>query len=214
MRLALFDLDGTVLRGNSWHIFYWWALRRWPARAPGLLGLLLLRRLRIVEARTLQQAALRALAGTDATAIAALGRRLFDERLRELIRPAAKREIARRLAEGHEVVIATAAFDFLAAPIAEELGVKQVIATRLAFAGGVCAGRSVFPEPRGAAKADAVRAHFNGSDIDWLRSCAFTDEREDFPLLALVGERVFVTSSRVRPGDLPEGVRVEDWDGV
>src|SRR5258707_816762 len=28
MRLALFDLDGTVLRGNSWHVFYWWTLRR------------------------------------------------------------------------------------------------------------------------------------------------------------------------------------------
>jgi HAD superfamily hydrolase (TIGR01490 family) len=212
MRLALFDLDGTVLRGNSWHIFYWWALRRWPLRAPGLLVLLFLRRLRLIEARTLQQAALRALAGADPATINAIGRQLFAKRLRELIRPAAKQEIARRFAEGHQIVLATAAFDFLAAPIAEELGVKQIIATRLEFAGGVCAGRSVFPEPRGVAKAEAVRAHFNGGSVDWRGSCAFTDEREDLPLLGLVGDPVFVTSARVRPDDLPANVRVENWE--
>ena len=70
------------------------------------------------------------------------------------------------------------------------------------------------PEPRGGAKADAVRAYFSRSAIDWPQSCAYTDEREDLPLLALVGEPVFVTSLRSRPNWLPANMRLEDWDSV
>jgi putative phosphoserine phosphatase/1-acylglycerol-3-phosphate O-acyltransferase len=212
MRLAVFDLDGTVLRGNSWQVFFWWALRRWPLRSPELLAGLVLRRSGVIDRRALQQAALRSLRGADAAAVAAMGERLFEERLRALIRPAARREIAARVADGYEIVFATAAFDFLVAPIARELGVKHLVATQIAFEGGVCAGRTVQPEPRGAVKAGAVCAHFAAHHVDWQQSCAFSDEREDLPLLALVGEPVFVSSARVRPGELPEQVRVENWD--
>src|SRR5258706_5205355 len=148
----------------------------------------------MINAHAVQQAELCSLGGADVAAVGAIGRRLFDERLRAMIRPAARRQIARRVAAGYEIVVATAAFDFLVPPIAEELGVKHVVATRVAFAGGVCEGRTILPEPRGPAKAAAVRAHFAGSAVDWQRSCAFTDEREDWPLLALVGEPVFVSS--------------------
>ena len=211
MRLALFDLDGTVLRGNSWHAFYWWSLRRWPGRAPGLLARLLLRRAGLLDARALQQAALGALRGKSAEAVADIGARLFAEQLRAWIRPAARQEMARRRADGCEIALATAAFDFLVRPIAAELDVRHVIATRVAFTGGVCAGHTVRPEPRGAAKAVAVRAHFATEPVDWDRSCAFTDEREDLPLLALVGEPVLVTPLRTLPAGLPAMIRTVDW---
>jgi putative phosphoserine phosphatase/1-acylglycerol-3-phosphate O-acyltransferase len=212
MRLALFDLDGTVLRGNSWQSFYWWTLRQSPARAPGLLSRLLLRRARLIDARTLQLAALQTLRGLDATAVAGFGRRMFDERLRAMIRPAARCEIARRIDEGCTVVLATAAFDFLAAPIAEDLGIKHVVATQIEFSNDTCIGTMRLPEPRGPAKAAAVRAKFTGADVDWLASCAYSDELEDLPLLSLVGTPVCIGVQR--PAGLPSNVRVENWDSI
>ena len=213
MRLALFDVDGTVLRGNSWHEYFWWTIGQRPALAPPLLALLALRGARAIAGRTLREAALRPLRGLDAAAIATLGRRVTDERLRPLVRPAARREILRSVTEGCVPVLATGAFDFLAQPLAVELGVAEVICTKLEFADGCCRGRIAGPELRGAAKAGAVRAHFEGRDVDWAGSRAFSDDREDAPLLSLVGEPWFVSRGAVADEGLPATVRGVDWDG-
>lgn len=212
MRLALFDLDGTVLRGNSWQEYFWWTLRQRPGLAPGWLARLVLRRARLLGADDLRRAALQPLCGCDAGAVEVLGRRVFDERLRALIRPMARREIARCAAEGGEPVLATAAFDFLAEPVAAELGIREVVGTRLEYIGGVCQGRWLEPEPRGPAKAVAVRNHFAGRTVEWARSRAFSDDLIDRPLLALVGEPVLVAGAR--PAGLPAEVCVADWDAA
>jgi HAD superfamily phosphoserine phosphatase-like hydrolase len=172
MRLALFDLDGTLLRGNSWRAYFWWALRRWPARAPGLLGWLALRRIRLIAGRTLREKALRPLRGLDARALAEIGRGIFLEQLRGQIRAMAREEIAQAIAEGYQPVLATGAFEFLAEPLAQELGITEIVATRLEFADGKCLGRIAGMETRGAAKAEAVRARFLGRAVEWERSRA------------------------------------------
>jgi len=148
MRLALFDLDGTVLRGNSWHEFFWWTVRQRPALAPQLLMLLAVRRARLIAARTLQEGALRSLRGMEPAEVAALGRRVAEERLRPQIRAAARREIARSIAEGLVPVLATGAFDFLVQPLAEELGVAEIVCTKLEFKDGRCLGRIAGAEMR------------------------------------------------------------------
>ncbi len=212
MRLALFDLDGTVLRGNSWQEFFWWQLRRRPLLAPGLLARLALRTAGAMSGRALREAALRPWAGLDATELAALGRRVTETRLRALVRPVARREIARAVTDGCEPALATGTFDFLAAAIATELGVREIVCTRLEFSGGKFTGRIAGDEARGAAKAAAVRAHFAGREVEWARSRAFSDHLEDAPLFALVGEPVFVAPAGARPAGLPPGMSVVDWD--
>lgn len=210
MRLAIFDLDGTVLRGNSWHEYFWWTLQAHPTAAPGLLARLALRRGRLISSHTLARATLRPLRDQDSAAVAEVGQRVFAERVRALIRPAARREIARAVADGCEPVLATASMDFLAAPVAAELGIREVIATRIEFSAGKCQGRWLLPEPRGLAKAEAVRAHFAGRPVEWAQSRAFSDETVDLPLLGLVGEPVFVAAKR--PAGMDPKIGAVDWD--
>lgn len=212
MRPALFDLDGTVLRGNSWHEYFWWSLRRWPTRAPGLLIRLALRRGGFITAEDLREAALHPLRGLNVAAIAEIGRGICAERLVSRVRPVARREIARARAEGCEPVLATGAFDFLAMPLAEALGIREVVCSRLEFRDGRCLGKILGAETRGAEKAEAVRRHFAGREIDWTRGRAFSDDLEDIPLWSLVGEGTWVTSTQTRPAALPEHVRVVSWD--
>jgi HAD superfamily hydrolase (TIGR01490 family) len=212
MRLALFDLDGTVLRGNSWHEYFWWTARNRPALAPGLLARLAMRCVGLMRPDTLRAAALRPLGGLETAAVAEFGARVCAERLRALVRPVAREEIARARADGCEPVLATGAFDFLAKPLAAELSVREIVCTRLDYAGEICLGRVAGVEARGRAKADAVRERFAGREVDWARSRAYSDDVEDAPLFALVGEPVLVARGTIRPVSLPANVKVADWD--
>lgn len=212
MRLALFDLDGTVLRGNSWRAFFWWILRERKVGAPSLLFRLALRRSRLIEGRTLREAALRPLRGMDLASVQGVGERVWAEQLRAMVRPAARREIERARSAGTRPVLATGAFDFLAEPIARELGIDEVVSSRIAFEDGRCTGCFAGPETRGVHKAAAVQARFAGRDIDWAGSQAFSDDGEDAPLWALVGDPVLVRSRRGRPSPRPDRVREIDWD--
>ena len=207
MRLAIFDLDGTVLRCNSWHVFYVWTLRNHPGRAPGLLLRLVARRMRMIDGHVLRAAALRSLAELDAAAVARIGERVWSERLFGCVRAEARREIERAHAEGMTLVLATGAFDFLAEPIAASLGITEIVCSRVAFAGGKCLGRIDGPETRGAIKAETVRARFAGQPIDWAGSRAYSDDVEDAPLWALVGEPVMVAPG----GTLPAKVVRRIW---
>lgn len=211
MSLAVFDLDGTVLRVNSWQVFYWWTLRRRPFTAPKLLTWLAARRLRLIEGRTLREATLHTLRGLDAVAVAEIGRRVCGERLISSVRPVARQAIVRARLDGYEPVLATAAFDFLARPLADELGIVEVVCSTVAFTEGKCLGCFAGPERRGAIKAEAVRARFAQRDVDWAASRAYSDDVEDEPLWSLVGDPVFVSGVEVRRGGLPARVRCEVW---
>lgn len=211
MRLALFDLDGTVLRGNSWHEYFWWITRQRPRYAPRLLAGLVLRRARLISARTLKDAALGPLAGLDASQIRELGQRVWREKLRAMVRTSAREEISRCRADGYEPVFASAAFDFLVRPVAQDLGVAEVVSTQIEYTGSLCRGQIAGSEVRGPTKASSVRSHFAHRDIDWRRSRAYTDELEDVPLLGLVGEPVFVTTDGRRPAGLRDDIRVATW---
>ena len=211
MRLAIFDVDGTVLRGNSWQEYFWWAVRRWPRQAPGLLVTLAGRKLGLVQARALRDAALRPLRGMSREDVGAVGRVIFENVLKGRIRAAARAEIARARAEGFVPVLATGTFHFLAEPIAQELGVEATVCTGLEFAGEECRGCIGGAETRGAAKAAAVAARFSGRMVNWAGSRAYSDELEDAPLWAMVGDAVLVCAAGCRPAEAPERVRVVEW---
>lgn len=213
MRLAIFDLDGTVLRGNSWRIYFWWIMRRRPVCAPVLLWALVCRLVRLMDGRGLRGASLRPLRGLNEAEVRALGEALVAERLRAEIRPVAREAIARSRAVGAELVLATGAFDFLARPLAAELGIRRVLCTRLAFTEDRrCLGEISGPELRGAAKAEAVASLPGDEPVDWALSTAFSDDLEDMPLFAMVGDAVWVRPAAKATGAVPHGLRVLDWD--
>ena len=161
MKLAIFDFDGTLLRGNSYHLFFWWVLRARPGRAPGLLFFLLVRRLRLVPARVLKNRTRASLRGLTGAEVSAVGRRLYAGLLASRLRPAGLREIAARRAEGCESrALVTGAFDFLVAPFVEEQAIATWRATGVAFCDGRCEGVIDGVELMGEGKLRAVEKAF------------------------------------------------------
>jgi HAD superfamily hydrolase (TIGR01490 family) len=212
MKLAIFDFDGTLLRGNSYHLFFRWVLRVRPGRAPGLLFFLLLRRLRLVPARFLKNRTLAIMRGMTGAEVSALGRRLHDELLAPRLRPAGLREIAARRADGCEVVLVTGAFDFLVAPLVEAQAIATWRATGVAFRNGQCEGAIGGVELAGQEKLRAVENLFAGQPVDWAESWAYGDEENDLPLLSRVGHPVWVRSHRPVPRGLPPACTRVEWE--
>ena len=212
MKLAVFDFDGTVLRGNTWQLFFAEQLRQRPTRAPRLLAALAIRRTRLVSAEWLQDQALAPWRGQSRRMVEEAARKFYERELRPRLRPAALAEISRHRAQGEDIVVVSAAWDVLLAPFAAELGLTRWAGTPVAFAGDRCAGRLAAPLLRGEAKAAWLRQTFAGAAVDWTGSHAYGDEAADLPMLGLVGSPCFVVAKEAPgPAGLPAGVRRLTW---
>jgi len=118
-------------------------------------------------------------------------------RIRPMIGPAALALVARHLGEGALTAIVTATNSFVTGPIAHEFGINQLIATVAAqeaasgrFSGQVC-GEPSFRE----GKVGRVEAWLEALGLWWgsfERSFFYSDSLNDLPLLARVSHPVAV----------------------
>ncbi len=117
---------------------------------------------------------------------------LAAKALMEQVQPYAKLLIAQHQAEGRLVVIATTTPDHLVRPLAEALGVDDVIATRYEEAGGTFTGRFDGDFVWGKGKYLAVKAWCADHSVSMRESWAYSDSYYDVPLLNAVGHPVVV----------------------
>lgn len=168
-QLAVFDLDGTVVRGNTLHIYI-----RAGARAmlrqrrlgafARLLGIMTLRRLKLVSHRTMKFAALRLIAPDERL------RRDFTAAVARRRNPAVTALIESARRRGMVVLLATAAPDVYVPWIWAD----DFIATPVA-------GNPSRRELRGTLKLQAV-SHYAAARGLRLALLA-TDHRDDLPLI-------------------------------
>lgn len=96
---------------------------------------------------------------------------------------------------GHEVIIISASARQLVEPIAEELGITEVISTELEIVDGAFTGTVEF-YCKGGAKADAITTLVDERGYDLEHSYAYSDSATDAPMLELVGYPVAVNPDR------------------
>ncbi|MDR0780268.1 MAG: HAD-IB family phosphatase [Pseudomonadales bacterium] len=186
-RFALFDLDGTLTRRDSFTAWTLGLLRWQPLRVlrvPLLLGAVL-RYARQRDRGALKGAVLRWLFG-------GLPRKLIDDWSQQFARELVARgmfadgltALRAHLLADEEVVLLSASPDVYVPFIGEALGVKRVICTQVRWNGEHLDGRLASPNRRGAEKArvlTALRAERSGqsvigygnspADLDHLRLC-------------------------------------------
>jgi len=211
MKLAVFDFDGTLLRGNSWHCFFRWQLRTRPLSGPGLLAALAARRIRLLSARALQERVLRAWRGWTQAQVAQAGERWYHRTIAPILRPAGLQEIARCRAEGFEPVVLSGAFDFLIRPFAENHKIARCRGTRLEYKTEIFTGHLLEEALTGEAKVAALASMIAGETVDWAASRAYGDEPGDLPVLRQVGHPCWVRTRRRLPAGLPASCRLVEW---
>ncbi len=117
-------------------------------------------------------------------------RQIVNETLHELIDPYIYAEAATLIEEhqaaGRDIVLVSASGEEMVQPIGAQLGVSDVIATRMKVAEGQYTGEIEF-YAAGPAKVEAVRKLAAERGYDLSECYAYSDSVSDVPLLAAVG---------------------------
>ncbi len=189
--VAVFDFDGTLIRGDSIAALVRFALRRraFPAlRLPGLLAAAALFRLGRLNAESAKSAALAHMGRMDAAECAAFHRDFAQSVLLPAVFPRAKEKMSGHASRGDVVLLVSASPDVYMNHMKELLPVSAVLATPVDANGRV--GRNC----RGREKLRRICRWLkdNGLRADWEASWAYADSPDDLPVLKLVGHPVCV----------------------
>jgi HAD superfamily hydrolase (TIGR01490 family) len=210
MTLALFDLDNTLLRGDSDH-----AWGQFLVDKEVVDGDLYQReneryyaqyRAGTLDIREFLAFALKPLSHHDRTTLDHWHREFMELRVLPMITPAARALVEKHRTQGHTPVIITATNRFVTAPIAREFGVEHLIATEPEehhgrFTGRV-AGMPCFREGKIARLEQWMRSRGETLNGSWF----YSDSHNDLPLLRLVTHPVAVNPD-------PQLEREAQWRG-
>lgn len=205
--IAVFDLDGTLTRRDTFLPFLCGYLGRYPARAWRLLFLPLAlvwivsvlsratghgpRATQQTRRTAIKQAVLRAfVGGAPHTGIAAWGESYAARVADKGLRPGCLAALRDHLAAGDRVLLATASFDVYVAPLARRLGIEEVICSRLAWDG---AGRVAGIDGGNCRDREKLRRVRTRLGADGAGVIAYSDSHADMPLLEWAERAVAVS---------------------
>lgn len=209
MKLAVFDIDGTLVRGSS-EIRFWSYLIRHGRQGPRqLLAYLffLFRYLPTGGIHTLKKDKAY-LTGLSVEATAALARDFVVlELVDDLFQPAVER-LRRHLDRGDFVILMSGTLECVARALADHLGVKHVCATLCAERGGRFRSQPPDLHPFGTTKLNLTRQLARELGLDPEDAVVYANSRHDLPLLEAVR-----TPVAVLPDTAVERVALErDWE--
>lgn len=213
-RLTLFDLDNTLLAGDSdygWGQFLIEAgvldAAAYEKRNAEFYADYKAGRLDIGAFLAFQ---LRPLAEHEPAQLLAWRERFLAEKIRPMLLPAAKAVVAERIGAGDLVAVVTATNSFVTRPIAKMYGIEHLVATQPESVAGRFTGRVSGTPCFRAGKLSCVE--------DWLaglgrrlgefgESWFFSDSHNDLPLLSAVTHPVAVDPDPL----LAEQARARGW---
>lgn len=196
MTLAIFDLDNTLLRGDSDHAWgqflvdkevvdgatYREANERFYAEyQAGTLDI-----------HKFLEFALRPLARHDRETLDAWHGEFMESRIRAMITPAARALVARHRAQGHTPLIITATNRFVTGPIAREFGIDHLLATEPEECNGRFTGHVAGIPCYREGKVERLREWLAGHGDTLADSWFYSDSHNDLPLLQRVTHPVAV----------------------
>ena len=218
-RLTLFDLDNTLIAGDS---DYGWAqflieagvldAELYERRNAGFFADYKAGRLDIHAFLAFQ---LRPLAEHEPSRLLAWRERFVAEKIVPMLLPAAKTLVDQRLAAGDLVAVVTATNSFITRPIAELYGISHLVATEPESIDGRFTGRITGEPCFRAGKLSRVKdwlAAMDRSLDDFSGTWFYSDSHNDLPLLSAVTHPVAVDPDPVLlKHAVARGWRVLTW---
>ena len=196
--VAFFDVDNTILRGASlYHM----------GRGAFRAGMITFRDVVVAAWRqahflrrgenqrhldSIRERALQIVAGHRQSELRELSEQIFDRDIRKRLWPETVALTREHLSKGHEVWLITATAKEVADVIAHRLGLTGALGTVLEEHDGVYSGNLVGGILHGEQKATAAAAYAAAIGARLEDCWAYSDSRNDIPLLALVGNPVVV----------------------
>lgn len=196
MDLAIFDLDNTLLGGDS---DYLWG--RWLVQHQLVDGAFYERENQrfyseyksgTMDIFEFLRFALRPLADNDLDELLALRQRFMEEVIRPIMLPAAQRLVDEHRAKGHTLLIITATNRFVTEPIATAFGIDQLIATDPEIRDGCYTGNVSGTPSFREGKVERLNQWLKENGYNLASSWFYSDSLNDLPLLEMVTHPVAV----------------------
>jgi putative phosphoserine phosphatase/1-acylglycerol-3-phosphate O-acyltransferase len=190
---AFFDVDKTLISENSGSLYMKHRYQRGEISGWELwkgLGAYLRYKLGLLDIATWTRDTMQQFKGDSERALAREARIWMEEKVVPTVYPEAERLVGDHLAEGHVVAIVSGATKFVVKPLAEHLGIKHLLYTRLEVEKGRFTGRAVEPICFEDGKIYWLQQLVEDQNIDLAKSYFYSDSITDLPLLDLVGHPV------------------------
>jgi HAD superfamily hydrolase (TIGR01490 family) len=200
--LAVFDLDGTLLRGDSLLPFLLYCgrqSRQWTALALFLPAVLLLYTVRIYSAHSAKQALLRRfLRGYSRDEVGQLAEGFANRWVERHTLEEGMERLRYHLSAGHRVLLLSASPDVYVPAIARRLGVVEVVCTRVGWEGEACRGDILGDNCKGEAKLRML-CEYLGQDRPPQESSGYGDSKSDLPVLRWLSSGHLLSCGAFRP---------------
>lgn len=201
VRLALFDLDNTLLAGDSDHSWGDFVCRRglvdaaeYQARNDAFYADYCAGRLDVVAYQNFSQAIL---GRSDMAQLAQWRREFIAEVIEPMILARGEALLQRHREAGDRLLIITATNRFVTEPIAERLGVDTLLATECGMADGRYTGRIAGVPCYQQGKVVRLNEWLEETGASLEGSYFYSDSRNDLPLLEAVANPVAVDPDEV-----------------
>ena len=199
---AFFDLDHTIVRGNTGAMFMRDMVKTGDlsiSRIPKLAWVLACYKFAAIDmARVLDDSA-RMFRNTLEMDMRLRCERLVEESVSPFVSTAAREAIKAHQRLGHAVVLLTAQTQYIAEPVCRRLGIEHWLGTRLSVSGGLLTGLLEGPACYGAGKVTWAKDFSKRHGIRLEASYFYTDSYSDLPMLEKVREpRVVNPDPRLR----------------
>jgi len=196
MTLAIFDLDNTLIAGDSDHLWGEFLCDRGIVdgenfRARNAQFYADYRRGEL-DILAYLDFVLAPLAGRTPESMRDLQAEFVDERIRPIMLPAAARLLAQHADQGHRRLIITATNEFVTRPIAKLLGVDELLGCAVELRDGVFTGRATGTLTYREGKVRRLREWLSDQKEEFADAWFYSDSHNDLPLLESVDNPVLV----------------------
>ncbi len=190
---ALFDMDKTLISENSGTLYMKYRYQRGEVTGWEVLqglGAYLRYKAGLLDITAWTKNMMVQFKGQAERTLTREANRWCREMVVQTIYPEAEALVREHQAAGHVVAIVSGASKFVVKPLAERLGIKHYLYTRLEVEAGRFTGRVIEPICFEEGKIYWLQQFIEEQGIDLAKSWFYTDSVTDLPLLNLVGHPV------------------------
>jgi HAD superfamily hydrolase (TIGR01490 family) len=214
MTLAIFDLDNTLIAGDSDHLWGEFLCDRGVVdaetfRATNAQFYADYQRGEL-DIAAYAAFALGPLAGRTPASVASLQEEFMADYIQPLFLPAAAALIAEHREQGHRPLIITATNEFVTRPIADRLGIDTLLGCAVEMKNGVFTGRATGTLTYREGKVKRLGEWMEAEDEVLAGAWFYSDSHNDLPLLEAVDNPVLVDPDEA----LAEAGRTRGWPAI
>jgi HAD superfamily hydrolase (TIGR01490 family) len=214
-RAALFDMDRTLVRIDSATLYVRYQRAKGQATLRDTLRVawwMAKYTLGVIDAERVAKQALRSFRGKEEVWLEKACEELFLHYMLPHVAEAGRGAVERHRSAGDVVAIVTGATPYAALPLARELGIEHVIATRLEVEAGRFTGNVSPPLAYGKGKIVLAERLAEEQGFSLEEATFYSDSITDLPLLERVRTPIVVNPDRrLRRVARARGWRVETW---